>query len=75
MIKARLYRGPGNGKVIWVRDNEYAIYFAEPPKMDSSFWLNSSPQALAPKTHVYNRTRHTHPDGSVFFEWSKPRKK
>lgn len=28
---------------------------------------------VAVQRHMYVRTRHTHPDGSVFFEWEKPR--
>lgn len=60
--------------VTLVKDGEYAITVAEP---NEKFWIdmlpNTHPTAVAVKQHLYVRTKHTHPDGSVFFEWSRPK--
>jgi len=74
MIKARFYRGPYNGKVLMVKDSEQTITVAEP---NSKFWVDMSdstyPPAIGVTQHLYYRTKHTHPDGSVFYEWYRPK--
>lgn len=71
---ARFYRGPWNGKKKVVKDdinNLVVDYFNS-----KGVWaIDQNDPAIESNTsrHVYYRTRHTHPDGSVFFEWSKPR--
>jgi hypothetical protein len=75
MVKARFYRGPWDGKVKHVQDNQYTILINS-VNGSNLFKDYNSPVVTAPitvQTHIYRRTQHTHPDGSVFFEWDKPR--
>lgn len=75
-MKARFYRGPWDGKVRYVRDDERAIAVAVLGKKNFFFDVDVYPtDTIQFKTHMYHRTNHTHPDGSVFFEWSVPRRK
>jgi hypothetical protein len=76
-MKARLYRGPADGKIYIVPENELYIKYASVPKNLFFGEYSQGPIETTPtiKTEVYQRTHHTHPDGSVFFEWSKPRRK
>jgi hypothetical protein len=76
-MKARLYRGPFNGKVLIVQDSESSIILAKMKPGARAVWAQDSPVSLTPMpydNHIYYRTKHTHPDGSVFFEWSRPRR-
>jgi len=72
-MKARFYRGPWNGKVREVRDSESFILVNE---FKTNTWrdmMTANPtSAIMYNTYRYYRTNHTHPDGSVFFEWDKP---
>lgn len=118
-MRARLYRGPLNGKVLLVPDDQKTIVVKELEKpkrrrrrklkmhgtvqVDSNFpatlatggtiqlntWYQTPVLSSSTGTHlhfeaggpptemvkyrdlIYRRTKHTHPDGSVFFEWDK----
>jgi hypothetical protein len=48
--------------------NSNGPVFVTPLNDDSSIPLDT-------EKLVYRKTRHTHPDGSIFFEWDKPRRK
>lgn len=75
-MKVRFYRGPMDGKVREVKDNEYTIVVAFRKKNAPLYMDPSDNYSLVPVAygkHLYNRTRHTHPDGSVFFEWDQPK--
>lgn len=65
-LVARLYRGPANGKRLALSKDTAAITV---PTMQKT-------KTVLPYTmvqHRYVRTNHTHPDGSVYFEWDKPK--
>lgn len=76
-MKVRFYRGPWDGKTKEVADHEHVVLVST---MNQKFLFeelfdSSNPTAVAPtyKTYRYRRTNYMHPDGSVFFEWDKPR--
>lgn len=72
---ARFYRGPWADKKLAVPDDQYMI--AVPVNNMTNYRSQASFDSLPPyaqietRTHYYRRTNHTHPDGSVFFEWEK----
>lgn len=70
-MKVRFYRGPWDRKTALVRDTEDIVVVAslEGP----SVWMADPSVSLSLKKYVYRKTKATHPDGSVFFEWDKPR--
>lgn len=87
-MKARLYRGPHDGRVFEVPDDQRTIKLKR--KARFSFGLHTSePGWVTIPTFddqyeiVYlswtrydgsrERVPSMHPDGSVFFEWSEPR--
>jgi hypothetical protein len=78
MIKARLYRGPKHGKIYAVADKEhYVVVYGNRPGTlhlaNDSYYPNQYTLAMNTPKYVYVRTHHTHPDGSVYFEWDKPK--
>jgi hypothetical protein len=70
---ARLYRGPADGKRFDVPDHQRTILFATFPKGPLFDYGGNAPTVINHTQHEYRMTRHTHPDGSVYFEWSQPR--
>lgn len=78
-MKIRLYRGPFDGKVMeW--DGGRDVMLAGPKKMTRKQRYAQFAKATTHDnlmfTHVtarYVRTTFVHPDGSVFYEWDKPR--
>lgn len=73
-MKAKLHRGPWHNKTVLVPEHQEYIVFAKPDKMSAEVYYPGSnlrsPVHMEIEKHVYRRTRHTHPNGSVFFEWS-----
>jgi hypothetical protein len=65
-LVARLYRGPAAGKRLNMKTDTAAINI--PTLKREKGMLGYSMVA-----HRYVRTNHTHPDGSVYFEWDKPK--
>jgi hypothetical protein len=63
-LVARLYRGPAANKRFVMKPDTAAINVPA---------MNRSREGYRITTHRYVRTNHTHPDGSVYFEWDKPR--
>jgi len=88
-MKIRLYRGPFDGKVIHMSGSLDSIVMMYRPKYKpgskqwkkywSEFGVYSNPtepineMSMMSQTVRYQRTRHTHPDGAVFYEWDQPR--
>lgn len=79
-MKARFYRGPWDGKIKTVPDHSYtwkvAIANTKPGWMDFPTDGYIGPDTIFPthkmyNEYIYRRTNHTHPDGSVFFEWDQ----
>jgi hypothetical protein len=72
-MKARFYRGPWDGKTRTVPDDQYLIMVMVDNKKNLYGKLDFPTYVgdLTVRQHVYRKTRHTHPDGSVFFEWDK----
>ena len=75
-MKVRFYRGPMDGKVREVRDSPSmqaieTVYRGSPNT--HSVFISATTLQEATKKALYYRTQHTHPDGSVYFEWSKPK--
>lgn len=80
-MKARFYRGPWDGKVKSLAPDTYNLRVSIPNTKPA--WLGVGvdvyldPDVLPIhkmyNVYIYRRTRHTHPDGSVFFEWDKPK--
>lgn len=83
-MKARFYRGPWDGKVRVVPDNRDRILVATTKtKFD---YKNDPWEPLVYAEETYSMRMYTitingrsytapamHPDGSVYFEWDKPR--
>lgn len=65
-LVARLYRGPAAGKRLALSRDMTSITIPT-MKKDNGPW----PYEMV--KHHYRRTNHTHPDGSVYFEWDQPR--
>lgn len=69
---AKFYKGPKHNKKMYLADYETRVVIAKPISMDD-VWQPSSrlydPTVRASRQGVYIRTNHTHPDGSVFFEF------
>lgn len=65
-LVARLYRGPAADKRL-VMKNDTATIRVPLMKKGKGF------SGYTMVTHTYRRTNHTHPDGSVYFEWDQPR--
>lgn len=87
-MKVRLYRGPYNGKVMNVPNGQTTIALSRADRRSlANFYESMSPQATVEfKNETYsirmmgvNLNGHyytapaMHPDGSVYFEWDKPR--
>ena len=74
-MKARFYRGPWDGKVRAIADDQYLIVVAVDNRKNIPYdWTPPSYVGdLSIRKHIYRKTRHTHPDGSVFFEWDQPK--
>lgn len=70
-MKVRLYRGPADGKIIDIAPTEtsWMIRQLADPKRLYADDLSDVKTVDA----LYVRTKHTHPDGSVYFEWDKPK--
>lgn len=71
-MKARLYRGPSDGKIIDVPNHEKTIITSHIEDI-RSYPASGYPTQIPVVNAYYHITPHTHPDGSVFFEWEKPR--
>lgn len=83
-MKARLYRGPHDGKVFEVPDHQRDITLMRPKSRQvrqsdgTDGWFSIETiadeyrmvEAYAPSGRWYPSV---HPDGSVFFEWTKKR--
>lgn len=69
-MKARLYRGPFDGKVVDAQGTSIKLAFMPD---DLPLTALDPTKPLPYKIVYYHQTNHTHPDGSVFFEWSEPR--
>ena len=77
-MKVRFYRGPMDGKVREARDDMSVIQVQYTPKAKEKYryWNpadNYAPVEVWAQSTLYRRTRFVHPDGSVFFEWDKPK--
>jgi hypothetical protein len=72
-MKARLYRGPGAGKIVSVGDNEQVVIVQNLARNPMDTYKEKGLLKIETVESYYRRTKHTHPDGSVFFEWEKPR--
>jgi hypothetical protein len=70
-MKARFYRGPWDGKVKDLDPSMTRIVVAHPPKMSFFDELMEPSMPMVIKKTMYTRTNHTHPDGSVFYEWDQ----
>ena len=75
-MKVRFYRGPWDGKVKHVQDHFTEIQVAlTKPRLTyldaDNPYIDGNMLNYGPLTAIYRKTRHTHPDGSVFFEWDK----
>lgn len=76
-MKIRFYRGPLDGKVMHrvLKPGETTIMTARPT--NNFFAATAADQPVgtgyALNVETYVKTHHTHPDGSVFFEWNRPR--
>ena len=82
-MRARLYRGPHDGKVLEVPDHQHSIRLMRPKdrhvsRSDGSDWWFS----IATIDDEYRRVMITnhgtttwcyHPDGSTYFEWTQKR--
>lgn len=77
-MKIRLYRGPFSGRVYNIRPDDDRILLSKQP---NHFAARSDRFGAFPDEpikvdyYTYVRTRHSHPDGSIYFEWDKPRRK
>ena len=65
-LVARLYRGPAAGKRVALKKDTAALVV---PTLKKFGWNRSYEMVQ----HRYVRTNHTHPDGSIYFEWDKPK--
>ena len=73
-MKVRFYRGPMDGKTRLARDDVFVITTTH--LNTKGLWAedDSDPNLLTRSSlHIYRRTPYVHPDGSVFFEWEKPK--
>jgi hypothetical protein len=73
-VRIRFYRGPMDGKVHEGRDDCTVVTVSNMPAL--AFQNVQPGDYNAPvnmKNTNYYRTPHTHPDGSVFFEWGQPK--
>jgi hypothetical protein len=80
-MRARLYRGPFNGKVMeW--DGRRELYVSGSKRMSRKqryerfMKAATAEDGLIYSTHtseMYVRTGYVHPDGSIFYEWSRPK--
>lgn len=66
-MKVKFYKGPYHNKTREVRDHERAIVIASAlPHATLADYYDTTTEFTVGR-HVYYRTNHTHPDGSVFF--------
>lgn len=74
-MKVRFYRGPWDGKIKHLGDSmDYIVMATYAGNIYTAAASNlTGPVAMTNENHVYRKTRHTHPDGSVYFEWDKPK--
>jgi len=76
-MKVRLYRGPQDGKVLDLDPTETMVVTETlADELHMYDWnTDGTYPTVAPKTvrAHYRRTQHTHPDGSVYFEWTMPK--
>lgn len=72
-MKVRLYRGPGDGKKFLVPDNSQYCEIESLAEDPRDTWQRDQALTVNTVRSTYVRTTHTHPDGSVFFEWDRPR--
>lgn len=73
-MKVRFYRGPFHGKTREVRDDQHTVTVSYMRDNSVRPFDYTDPMSLMNMgTTTYSKTRHTHPDGSVYFEWDKPR--
>jgi hypothetical protein len=71
-MKVRLYRGPADGKIVHIPDQEN--YWLVESLADPINYYSDDLSEIRSIKSVYRRTHHTHPDGSVYFEWDKPKR-
>jgi hypothetical protein len=85
-LKVRLYRGPFDGKVVNWRGGSTLVLNGtkrmtrEQRMKEIHKYSFTTGQGFAYPdtmrvTAVYRQTPYIHPDGSVFYEWDKPRPK
>lgn len=78
-MKVRLYRGPQDGKVYDIDPTQNVIVVSAVADPSNLYQYGVDAGDTYPMVGLntvqcfYKRTKHTHPDGSVFFEWDKPR--
>lgn len=78
-MKVRFYRGPANGKVCEASEPMFSFNVAvlnhKNLNANANFW-NANIEFGSPqhRTARYLRTNFHHPDGSIFYEWDKPRR-
>lgn len=76
-MKARLYRGPMDGKTLTLAKQEQVILVDQlADELQPYDWSGvAANHPITPNVVrlQYRRTQHTHPDGSVFYEWDQPR--
>jgi hypothetical protein len=72
-MKVRFYRGPWDGKVKHMADHMIDVRVAVPINNYVASSVTSPTAPITINQTRYVRTKHTHPDGSVYFEWDQPR--
>jgi hypothetical protein len=74
-MKIRMYRGPMDGKVQFVppKTVELMTVKAGIPLVWVKEAKGSLEEVIPMQTYRYVKTKATHPDGSVYFEWDKPK--
>lgn len=72
-MKVRFYRGPWDGKIRVMKDTaqEVTVYSNKNPM--ATLWNDSQLNPEIERLYLYRRTNCTHPDGSVYFEWDRPK--
>lgn len=68
---AKFYKGPLHNKKRMVPNGQTRVSIMKPVQMNLlDYTVPVDPLAPMPPQGHYYITRHTHPDGSVFFEWA-----
>ena len=69
-MNAKLYKGPFHGKNLAVHDYQNIIVLEKVKPGALATWLGDSSKPIERIRAYYRRTQHTHPNGSVFYEYA-----